>query len=409
MAFNLLDSVSGLFNKDLIGKAASSLGENEGGIQKALSGVIPSVLTGLLQKSSSIEGASSVLNMAKESNSGGLLGNISGLLGGGNLLNKGLEMVKGLFGDKASNVISMISGFAGIKESSASSLMSMAAPATLGTVGKHVEENKLGAGGLISMLASQKDNILNALPSGLNLAGALGVGSLGDIGNKLSGLASSVGSGVKKAAGGARWVLPLLLVIIAALLAWYFLFGGKNGCNQSKTSPEDTMTKTPVISPEKPAMPTESFRVKLPDGSELDALKGGIEDKLVSFLNDANTKGGKDVWFDFDNLNFETGSAKITAESQKQVNNLAAILKAFPKTKIKIGGYTDKTGDAAVNKKLSQSRADAVDAALKGAGANTSQLLGAEGYGAEFAKAAADAPEEERMKDRRIAISVREK
>lgn len=36
MAFNLLDTVSGLFNKDLIGKAATSLGESEGGIQKAI-------------------------------------------------------------------------------------------------------------------------------------------------------------------------------------------------------------------------------------------------------------------------------------------------------------------------------------------------------------------------------------
>jgi hypothetical protein len=37
----------------------------------------------------------------------------------------------------------------------------------------------------------------------------------------------------------------------------------------------------------------ESFKVKLPDGSELDAYKGGIEDQLVSFLNDTRSKPGK--------------------------------------------------------------------------------------------------------------------
>ena len=115
------------------------------------------------------------------------------------------------------------------------------------------------------------------------------------------------------------------------------------------------------------------------------------------------------VWFDFDNLNFKTGSADITEESIKQVQNIAAILKAYPKLKIKIGGYTDKTGDSLANFKLSQGRAESVLSALKSSGANPSQLLGAEGYGTSNAKAPADAPDEERKKDRRISVSVREK
>jgi len=46
---------------------------------------------------------------------------------------------------------------------------------------------------------------------------------------------------------------------------------------------------------------------------------------------------------------------------------------------------------------LSQKRADAVLDALKKANANTAQLIGAEGYGSEYAKAAADAPDEEKQ------------
>lgn len=153
----------------------------------------------------------------------------------------------------------------------------------------------------------------------------------------------------------------------------------------------------------------ETVKVSIAGGVVLNGFKGGIEDKLVAFLGDSTTKGGKDVWFDFDNLNFKTNSAEITPESDEQISNIAAILKAFPKTKIKIGGYTDKTGDAAVNKALSQKRADAVLAALKAKGADAAQLQGAEGYGAEFAKAAADAPDTERQKDRRISVGVREK
>jgi outer membrane protein OmpA-like peptidoglycan-associated protein len=92
-----------------------------------------------------------------------------------------------------------------------------------------------------------------------------------------------------------------------------------------------------------------------------------------------------------------------------QLQNITAILKAFPKASIKIGGYTDKTGDERANMKLSQARADAVVKALKDNGITSSQLAGAEGYGSQFAKAAATAPGEERKKDRRISVSVRKK
>jgi outer membrane protein OmpA-like peptidoglycan-associated protein len=408
MAFNLIETVSGLFSNDLVSKAASSLGESEGGIQKALSGIVPSVLTGLLNKAGSGgNAASGILDLAKQASGSGILNNLSGLLGGGGggAMSGLLSMAGNIFGDKLGNITNLISSFSGIKSSSASSLISMASPAALGAIGKHASDNNLNAGGLLSMFVSQKDKILSAIPSGLGgLAGALGLSSLGDIGNKLENAISGITGEAKK---GMKWLLPVVLIAVAIALLWYFM----KGCG-SGTATADKDTSTAVVKPavdETPVVSVPSFKVKLPDGVELDALKGGIEDNLVTFLGDASSKPGKDVWFDFDNLNFETGSAVITTESQKQISNLAAILKAFPKAKIKIGGYTDKTGDAATNKKLSQNRADAVVAALKAAGTNAGQLLGGEGYGSEFAKAAVDASEDESKKDRRIAVSVREK
>ncbi len=405
MAFNLLETVSGLFNNDLVSKAASSLGESEGGIAKAMSGIVPSVLAGLLNKAGSGgNAATSIFSMAQDAASSGALGNLAGMLGGkGNSggMSGLLTMANSIFGDKLGNVGHLISNFSGIKPSSASSLISMAAPAALGAIGKYASTNNLNAGGLLSMLASQKDNILKALPAGLGLAGALGVGSLGDIGNKLSGAISGVTDGATK---GMKWLIPLLLAVLAIGLLIYFTKGCKNEVSEKDTS----TTMAPVVNDTQPVAIT-SYKVTLPDGSELDALKGGIEDKMVAFLNDANAKAGKDVWFDFDNLNFETGSAIITAESQAQIKNISAILKAYPTLAVKIGGYTDVTGDAAANKKLSQERADAVVTALKATGSAAGQIEGAEGYGAEFAKAAADASDLEKAKDRRIAVSVRKK
>lgn len=421
MSFNLVDSVKGLFGNDLIEKASSVLGENRTNLQTAVSGIVPSILAGLLNKAGSAD-PNSLLNMAKDASQSGILNNLSGLLSNNSLLSKGTEMLKNLFGDKIASVTSMISNFSGIRETSASSLMSMAAPAALGVLGNHASDTNMSAGGLLTFLNSQKDHIMNALPSGLNLAGVLGLGSLSGLGNKLSGKLSEMGGtvgrgtekiaqGVEQKAGKGRSWLPWVLgAIVLLIIIMYF---GK-GCNSSEKS------QTPVVSADttkmndttmnQPVAPVhESLKVKLPDGVELDAYKGGIEDQLVTFLNDPTSVAGKNVWFDFDNLNFKTGSADITEESMKQVQNIVAILKAYPKLKIKIGGYTDKTGDSLNNIKLSKSRADAVVAALKNEGSKSTQVTGAEGYGSQFAKAAADAPDEERKKDRRIAVSVREK
>ena len=128
----------------------------------------------------------------------------------------------------------------------------------------------------------------------------------------------------------------------------------------------------------------------------------------MTFLNDPNAQPGKDTWFDFSDLNFEFSTAKIIPESRKEVDNIVQILKAYPNVKVKIGGYTDKVGDDAANKKLSQERADAVAAALKDAGVGA-QVEGAEGYGEEFAKYPESAPDADRVKDRRVSRSVRAK
>lgn len=416
MSFNLLDSVKGLFTNDLIAKAGNVLGESESGVQRAIAGAIPAVLAGILNKAGSGD-AGGILNMATNAANSGILSNIGNFFGG-NFLTSGTDMLKGIFGNHTDDVSNTVASYAGIRPSSATSLMSLAAPAALGSLGKHAETTNMSASGLLSFLNTQKDSILNAIPSGLNLAGALGLSSLGSIGNKLSGALTGLTGSLRDMPGrmqttatrpgGNRWVLPLLIVLAIAVLAWYLLRPKQNDNKETQITSPSADTSA-AVQPTATAPAMESIKVKLPDGTEIDAYRGGIEDQLVSFLNDPSKQADKNTWFDFDNLNFETGSATITKESMKQVQNIAAILKAFPKATIKIGGYTDKTGDSTSNLKLSQSRADAVMAALKANGAKASQLAGAEGYGSQFAKAAASAPDEERKKDRRIAVSVREK
>ena len=85
------------------------------------------------------------------------------------------------------------------------------------------------------------------------------------------------------------------------------------------------------------------------------------------------------------------------------MNNLLAILKAYPDAKIKIGGYTDKTGTEAANVKISKARAEFIKKWLSDKGV-ASQVLAADGYGSQFAKVAATASDAERASDRKMSI-----
>lgn len=238
MTSDLIDAAKGLLPNDLLSKAAGSLGESEAGIQKALNGAIPSVLAGLLGQSSSA-GSGGILDIVKSAAGSGALNNISGLIGSaGGFGSAIMGWLRSLFGDKLNSVVSALAEFAGIRTTSASSVLSMAAPAALGAVGRYTKENNLSAAGLNSFLQSQKSSILGSIPAGLNLAGALGLSSLGDLGGKISGAVSSTtnytADTIKK--GSRNW-LWIVILVVTVLLIW--LLTSKSG-NQEKASAPHT-------------------------------------------------------------------------------------------------------------------------------------------------------------------------
>ena len=84
------------------------------------------------------------------------------------------------------------------------------------------------------------------------------------------------------------------------------------------------------------------------------------------------------------NITFASGTARMTPASQNAVRDIAlsirAILAQSPNARFEVSGYTDNRGAAASNRRISQSRADAVKNALQQAGVPASALTGV-GYG----------------------------
>lgn len=396
MSLDLLGLVKGYFNNDMLNQASAFLGEDRSVLSKGLDAIIPVSLSGMINQAES-GNTNSLLSFAKTAYDSGILSNLAGTFtsGGGGVPSIGPSLISGLFGDKFGGIANAISSFAGLKGSTTSSLFGSVVPVALAALGKYAGDNHATPGAISSLLSGMKGSVLSAIPSGLNMS-------------KLFDSAPAAHAAAHHAPEPKRNknLLPVLLTAAAAVILLLWLARGCGSNKDEHAAPaevHDTITKKEVITIVK-----EPLKVKLPNGVELDAYKGGIEDLLVAFLNDPNAQAGKDNWFDFNDLNFKFGTAELVPDSRKEVDNIVQILKAFPKVKIKIGGYTDKVGDEAANKKLSGERASAIAAALKEAGVG-SQVEGAEGYGSEFAKYPADAPEEDRVKDRRVSVSVRAK
>jgi outer membrane protein OmpA-like peptidoglycan-associated protein/uncharacterized protein YidB (DUF937 family) len=278
----------------------------------------------------------------------------------------------------------------------------------LSTIGSYLTGIGGAAVGAAAMAAGTAGDVAGAAVD----TGKKAVGAAADM---VSGGVSSVAGLVDDAAEGGgsilKWLLPLLLLGLLLLLGYWFCGKGPAPAGNVNTNVNKANTNVNTNTNVN-AAPAERklTEVVLPDGTKLQAYPGGIEDQLVKFIQSDEYKNATDEqlkqkWFNFDDLNFKFGTTELTPESKRQLDNITAILKAFPDVKIKVGGYTDKKGNDAANLKLSDSRAKAVKAALEKAGVGA-QVPQAEGYGETQAKIAETESDEARAVDRKTAVRL---
>lgn len=412
---NLLDVLkSQLASGNTMDVISNLLGENKTATSSGLNAILPTLLGSVIQKGSTSEGAGNLLNLIKTGgHDGSVLNNIGSLLGGGektsNFLNSGSGLLNTLLGDKLGGVASIIGGLSGLKSGSTSSLLQLAAPLVMGLVGKHSAGKS--ASGLSSMLLSQSDFVKAALPSGVS--SLLGLSSLSGSTSTTS-TTSTTTTGSSDEGSGFSKILPWLIgaaVLAGVLMAWRSCKSDPVSTatsvvdNAAKTATDAAKATTGAVA-DAATKVGEALKVALPGGVNLDVPKGSLEDKIVTFIQSKDTVS-KTLWFDFDRLTFETGKAILKPESEVQLNNAVAIMKAFPKVKIKIGGYTDNVGKPESNLKLSGDRAKNVMMEMVKRGV-ASARMSAEGYGDKNPVASNDT-EAGKAQNRRISISVREK
>jgi hypothetical protein len=170
MAANLVSVVMQFLTPDMIAKIASALGLDRTVAQKAIGGAVPALLASLADVASTPNGARQLTNTLAQQPAGSLesLKGLIGSAGQNNLAETGSSMLSGLFGGGALDTIAQSIGkFAGVDGGSSKSLLGMLGPVVLGALGQQQRSAGLDAGGLASLLGSQKDQIAAAIPSGL--------------------------------------------------------------------------------------------------------------------------------------------------------------------------------------------------------------------------------------------------
>jgi OmpA-OmpF porin, OOP family len=394
----IVDSIMNLLTRQVTTSLADRLGASPSTVQMGIGTSVVTLLAAIANRAGDSGFVSQVFNLVKGADTQSILSTLPNLASGAAAsspaMEKGLQLSSLLLRGQQSSIESFIGRESGLTAGAGRELMSLAAPLTAGCLGHQIRATGLSTSSFADLIRSEASKIQELLPPGLP--------------NLLSGISIPAALGTAEATagegGGRRLHFALIGLVLLALIAWLV----SRGCNQPEQPPAApaAVTPAPAANPAPtPASPLGEFIPrKLPDGTELNIPSLGIENKLLEFIEDPSRPVDKTTWFDFDRLTFDTGKATLQDSSGEQLQNIAAILKAYPKVKIRIGGYTDNTGDSKANLRLSQDRATNVMHELVQRGVDPSRLQ-AEGYGEEH-PVADNSTAEGRQKNRRISLRV---
>jgi hypothetical protein len=358
---NILSLIQNQLSAQTIGQISNAVGEGQEQTKSALSTAFPALLGSLVGKANaSPSGLGEIFNTIKQGQlQGGWTDSVGQAISGGPAPAARQSLLSSILGSKLGPVADFIASRCGIRGGSATSLLGMAAPLLMGTLGKQVSSQGLGEAGLGQLLSSQTHYLKDAIPSGL--ANTLGIGNLLSGTQATSAPAraaepaqrettsretyrepaqASDGSGILKWA----WV-PLLL----AVGAW-FVASRMNRPSNVGGTPERTAYATGSAQGPRTLAPVQSPRTM--DLSSLNLTPGGTADNLAKSIASGN-------W---------NNTIELSSSTPDSVKQISSVLSAAPSVKVRITGRGD-TQEAGLG------RANSIKNALIAAGISESRIM----------------------------------
>lgn len=411
------DSLKALISPEMARRAAKVLDEKEANVSKASSSIISSLMGVMLKNGNTPQ----IRNILEEA------GNLDILSDIGNICEErptqeqqriGDSFLQNLLGDKAADFTAPIAKQDGLSKVATNRLIAIIAPVFAGYFGNKLVKDGWSLHKLLNEINNQKASFSKMIPA--DLVRAFGLGSVLNAANTKT--TNDPAQPEKKKNNS--WITWLIIIIIILLIIFLWRSCRNRTPDTAYVNTTTYMTDT-VRNNQMPVtrsvpvtrgtqmtdttMARQTTQITLANGTRITAYRNGVEQEMIDFLESDNYRNAteqqlQDKWFQFDNIAFEFGSATQLKEgSRDQLNNIVSILRAYPNSRIKIAGFADKRGTENANMRISQERAKSIENMFEQAGVG-SQVVRTEGYGDEYAKHSANAPESERAEDRDIAL-----
>ena len=174
MSNNLLALLKEHLSGDVVSNIAALIGESPKNTESALHTAIPSLLAGLVDKSTDAASIGKLFSLLTDGNhDGGVLSNLGALSQGGEetakLLSEGGSLLSSFFGNKAAGITDLVANTSGISKSSSSSLLGFIMPVLMGLIGRNLKiEGVQYATGLAELLSNQSGFLKNLIPARLS-------------------------------------------------------------------------------------------------------------------------------------------------------------------------------------------------------------------------------------------------
>lgn len=331
---NLFQTTQKFLDPVSIQRISFELGESSDKVQEGLRSVIPTFMSGLITKGSTLEGAEEIVHLVNDENL------------------ESEKVIEDIFGEQYHDVASSLSPTTGFNSAFIERLMEMIAPLILRSLGKTIKEEKMSPENLSGFLKDQRKVLKRHMPSDFKAKNNIPSAIHNVLRDK---------NGVKKDESYRKRKFPLgilftTIILIAGILAAVYFWEEHSVKNLTRD-----------ISAVHTASTTQ------------ESLTTGVEE-LAFFLKNGD-QGEVPKRFSFRNLSFVIGSTDFSSFGEGELDFVAQAMKKFPQSTVRIEAYIENTGDPEENLLLSENRAMLVREELIGRGIEPSRVR-AEGRGA---------------------------
>ena len=358
---NLVDMARAALKGDTVARMSSALHESEGGIRQGFEEAVPVSIAGLANQATTEDSARAMLDSFKSGryphvDPGEFGRTVADPSATDRVLNASAPFLGQAFGGKLDNIVDGLAGDSGLRRTSASKLLGLAAPLVMGMVGKMALARNLDPRGLLGFLGEQRRFAAGALPAGL--AGMLAPAT-GHVDWVSRDTHPSRMVEVPHHTVARRSLWPWMLAGLAVLLGLVAWSASRRRDRVATVEQAPVTEPAPRVAepPARPAEPAPAAPAPAP-APAAESLSAGTGMSAFAAAIDGTEPLPKR--FELSGLEFQTGSANIEPTSANILDEIAETLKAKPSARIRVEGHTDATGSAGANAELSMARANSV-------------------------------------------------